>query len=954
MFTSPLATLAGWSWAPTVATDLPAALRLLFPPSAPGAPGPAAAPTSDQFGVIGTGPATALRFPASGRWLHAHVEPAVHWVWGSAADVLIHGAMRTRLPWGNPTVALRFVDPTSVPTYRGDAEGVARGDPVQLNDNAIFTTQITMLGCVPGAPGLDTLGVLRDLAAALAAEGLTAGPPTWQDFVAQLSTIEQPLRVLDPGGSPATGRSIRIPGSTGPVTLTAAHQGNALAALGITRTALSAGSTLDVSDDDEVVATAEGAAFPDGLVPITSTTRSVTVATVHDWLAEQQAGSLERFTRGNAVRPFADGVATYADLFTELNQAVAAGPDGAFYVTGYSLHHDAELVPESAATPIRSVEGIAEAMAVAGGDPRFLALQMIQLEPGWVRDTQTTAAIAAMVLSLAGGIATAFQSETGPDQATFFLHTQAIAMGLFLGASDLDALLDKLELNRGSIEALNALDGVEAHLDPVNMDIEDNPRAETSNDIIALALAAQRRFSVFHQKIQVVRNSSGIHAYCGGIDLNIGRTQTTAHASRSPFHDVHARINGPAAGELTTTFIERWRRAVGTDLALAAPDAFNDLPNLGGPDVVQVARTYYRSQPGSGRVLEHITSTGESTILETLVRAIGQARRYIYIEDQYLTPPQRYASALANAAAHVSGPLIIVVPGSPDQPFGLPRRQAFIEDMRTAWGDRFKIGILRKRFSHSSTSLTAATGRLWLAEPLDEAADIVELAPASRVPSTPFWITVNGEAMRAHQKVAGFSSPTTSRLHVERESASRLFGATSGTPRKEHKKNAAVLAGSFPSIYVHSKMMLIDDAFASIGSANANRRGFYSDGECNIFALRESVTEGENWIRDLRLELWAEHLGLTREYADTALLDPAVGLPLFDRRFTVGNRFTTFAAQSYATDLALAAEFNDTTSALTGVLAVAKFTGAISAAIAGAESDAIFDSVVDPSSELEG
>lgn len=959
MFTSPLTSLAGWTWAHSVATDLPDQLRLAFPPSARGAagvPGAASKPESDQLAIHAFGPGAALRFPASGRWHHSQQSGTdVHWVWGQAADVLVHGALRTHLTLGNPLVALRFLNTTDATADRGAPNGVVRGASVELADTPVTAADLTVVACAPGAPGLDTLAVLRYLATALDAEGVTAGPPTWQDFVAALSGLEQPLRILEPGGSPATGRSILVLGGAGPATLTPAHHGDALAALGLSRADLAAGPTIDVSGGNDVITATNGVAVADGRAPLTPSSSRVMVASIEDWLADQQSGDLARYTRGNLVVPFADGAATYADMFVELKQAVDDGPIGAFYVTGYSLQHEAKLWPEGAGTPpLRSVEEIAAAMGAAGGDPRFLALQMLQLNPGWVRDVQTAGALAALLLATAGAVATAFQTDSNADQATFFLHAQAIAIGLFMGASNLDSLIEGRELNRGSIEALDALPGVEAHLDPIDADIDDNPRADVQGDLLSFAMQAQRRFNVFHQKIQVVRNTNGIHAYCGGIDLNANRTQSPAHASRGPFHDVHARVNGPAAGELATTFIQRWRRAApSTTLALDQPGALDDLGPLTGSDVVQVARTYYRPAPGSGRGLVDFAPDGESTILETLLTAIGQARRYIYIEDQYLTPPPRLTAALADAAAAVSGPLIIVVPGSPDQPFGLPRRQQFIQDMRAAWGNRVRVGILRKRFSHASTSQTSATGRLWLAETLDEADDIVELAPSDRVPSTPFWLTVGGEAMRAHQKVTGFSSPTTSRLHVERADESRLFGGDTGTPRKTHRPGASVLAGSFPSIYVHSKMMLIDDAFASIGSANANRRGFYSDGECNIFGLRNQVTEGDNWIRDLRLDLWAEHLGVIPDYARTALLDPAVGLALFDRPFNVGNRFTTFDAQPYATDLSLAGEFVESTSTLGGVELVAKFIGGLGAIMAGAESGPIFDTVVDPSSGLE-
>ncbi len=525
------------------------------------------------------------------------------------------------------------------------------------------------------------------------------------------------------------------------------------------------------------------------------------------------------------VRQFVDGVTTFADLFAELEKAVTAGPQGAFYVTGYSLHHDAKLGPRVSPGTPRSVVDVATAMAQAGGDPRFLALQILQLDPAWVHDVESAVAIIGAILSISGGVAAMFQDEQSSEQLSFFVHSQALAYALIVGSASLDSIIEGLELNRGAIEALDALPGIEAKLDPVDADIADNPHATTSAEFVSLALNAQRNFNVFHQKIQIVRNADGIHAYCGGIDLNANRTQDGDHASRGPFHDVHARVNGPAAGELVKTFSERWERAAGTPLALDAVTL--PTPDTLGSDVVQVARTYYGPVPGSGRGFVDFAPNGERTIIDTLLLAISRARRYIFIEDQYLTPPAEFATALARAASTVAGPLLVVIPGTPDQPFGFARRQAFLQQMRMAWGDRFKVGLLRKRFSRTPTSFKAAQGRLWLAADLgDSAADnVVELGPPRRLPDPPFWLVVDGEAMRAHHKVPGFVSPTSARFDVNRAGATNLFRVDSGTRRSSHKAGAAVVTGVFPDIYVHSKIVLIDDAFASIGSANCNRRG---------------------------------------------------------------------------------------------------------------------------------
>jgi phosphatidylserine/phosphatidylglycerophosphate/cardiolipin synthase-like enzyme len=953
MLTSPVADISALAWAHHIVDDLPKPLQIAFPPSGPGA---GTSPEIHHPVVRGTaatpGATTALRYPGAGRWRHKQAAGStVHWVWGGAADILLHGALPTRLTLGNPLIALRFVDPVDAADEDGDPAGVSAGDALELDGAPVDTDDLTIVACAPGAPGLDTLSVLRYLADALTAQGISTGSPSWQDLVVAMSGLNAPLRILEPGGSPATGRTVALAGG-GSATLAAGDHGDALTALGISRSDLAAGASLDVAGGAQVVASADGTPHPDGLVPVTASTSLVTVASIHDWLAEQGSPALERFTRGNTVVPFVDGVATFADLFHELNRAVDAGPLGAFYVTGYSLQHDAELGPEGAATPRRTVAEVAEDLAAAGGDARFLALQMLQPLPGVIPDAQQALAFTAMALALVGAGATAFQTDSAASQATFFVHAQAIAVALFLAAGDLQGLLDKFELNKESIEALDDLAGVEAHLDPVDADVDDNPLASAGGALLPAALELQRKWNVFHQKIQVVRNADGIHAYCGGIDLNKNRTQTPVHAGRSPFHDVHARVDGPAAGELATTFVERWRVRSSTTLDLDTATAFDSLPT-DGDGVVQIGRTYYRPEAGSGRGLVPYAEDGERTILDTLLAAIGRARRYLYIEDQYLTPPREFRDALIDAAARVSGPLIIVVPSTPDQPFGLPRRQGFIADLRMAWGGRLRVGILRKRFSHTSTTRQSASGRLWLAEQLDSASGIIEVSPPNRVPSTPFWLTVDGEAMRAYQPDA-VSSPTSARLHVERGDDSRLFGATKGTSRKTHKRHAAVLAGHFPGVYVHTKMVLVDDAFAAIGSANCNRRGYYSDGECTLFSLRENVVDGDNWIRDLRIALWAEHLGVPVTYAQAALRDPAASLALFDRRFTVGNRFTTFEAQPYATDFSLATEFTESTSTMGGLRLIATFAASLGVALVGSESDAIFDTVIDPSSRVDG
>lgn len=65
-------------------------------------------------------------------------------------------------------------------------------------------------------------------------------------------------------------------------------------------------------------------------------------------------------------------------------------------------------------------------------------------------------------------------------------------------------------------------------------------------------------------------------------------------------------------------------------------------------------------------------------------------------------------------------------------------------------------------------------------------------------------------------------------------------------------------------IYVHAKVGIVDDEWASVGSGNLNRRGLATDTEMNVQAVDQNVA------RELRVRLWAEHLGMKREDVEAA------------------------------------------------------------------------------------
>jgi phosphatidylserine/phosphatidylglycerophosphate/cardiolipin synthase-like enzyme len=110
-------------------------------------------------------------------------------------------------------------------------------------------------------------------------------------------------------------------------------------------------------------------------------------------------------------------------------------------------------------------------------------------------------------------------------------------------------------------------------------------------------------------------------------------------------------------------------------------------------------------------------------------------------------------------------------------------------------------------------------------------------------------------------------------------------------------------------IYVHTKAIMVDDVFVGVGSCNANRRGMFHDGEIAAFAVPEQLKASrENPASNLRIALWAEHLGIPPEMGRSLLADPVAAFELFRRPTLIGNRVSGFDALGITPELGFPAE----------------------------------------------
>jgi phosphatidylserine/phosphatidylglycerophosphate/cardiolipin synthase-like enzyme/outer membrane protein OmpA-like peptidoglycan-associated protein len=215
-----------------------------------------------------------------------------------------------------------------------------------------------------------------------------------------------------------------------------------------------------------------------------------------------------------------------------------------------------------------------------------------------------------------------------------------------------------------------------------------------------------------HQKMLVVHTGETLVGFTGGLDINpdrilpstvscsvppppptqqpqpieAGDDESSSGGGGEPLHDVHCRIEGPAAFDLVQTFINRWdvladsrsieRRAPLRGRALTTPPA-----PVAQPSVPAQSLTGQACSVAIGRTVNPPRGSGlprERDIKNLLLAAIANARRFIYMEDQYLINLDA-ARALRTALPNIAH-LTIVIPASDisDLPCKWAYRREFI------------------------------------------------------------------------------------------------------------------------------------------------------------------------------------------------------------------------------------------------------------------------------------
>jgi phosphatidylserine/phosphatidylglycerophosphate/cardiolipin synthase-like enzyme len=744
----------------------------------------------------------------------------------------------------------------------------------------------------------------------------SADGSAWAPFASELQNIESPPRpiyILDHVGRPVTPGSsppqvFTITTNAGSTTVTAddGRTGVTLPATGSVGISFSSAANPLIAGVQSV-----GGAFeaPYQLPP---NERYIQVADASKWLAERDnTGVMQPLARWNPDS-FLESIPDGNPYFARLVQDMRNITKGGIGFAGWAFVKESlldktlpwPLVPGDDTT--RFVD-LVKSLQSPDVQVRLLVNQFLQVENNAFDDG--TAVLAALWgLFASNFVLNAFGALT-TDPAGFGVLMGCMAASEFLIDTSwtIDVVRAIAESSTGMVNDLNTISLDIVKWSPYPATVSDNPFFAPPLEIVGVTVDDVIHFGVYHQKFVVGQTDDNKYfGYVGGIDINSDRVDSPLHRAVFPYHDVQARLTGPALTDLIRSFAERsiYDHATLPFPVPATPPATE--PGKAG-HLVQIGRTYYKPKSGTGLPF---APYGETVIHRTNLQAIAQAQDFIYIEEQYFTPDKEYLDALV-AAAGTAQALVITCCMQNGQIFGPIRRTQVFQTLRNAWGpDRIKIGALIRRHLNPTPATVVNLGRCVLINDIGSGDLTITVGPRAHVPNPPFWMFVQNELMQV-LSAGPDTGPDTITLNVARGPAGAR--ATWGSKVDGRQAKAPVMCVNVPHIYVHAKLMIVDDVFLSIGSANMNRRGHFHDGEINAMVLPQHLKrDPDNPARRLRCQLWGEHLGLTPEMGASLLADPLSALSYFDRPWLAGNRWQPLEWSGAADDGELGFSFTDT------------------------------------------
>ena len=318
-----------------------------------------------------------------------------------------------------------------------------------------------------------------------------------------------------------------------------------------------------------------------------------------------------------------------------------------------------------------------------------------------------------------------------------------------------------------------------------------------------------------------------------------------------PRQDISGQVSGPILEHLHHNFATAWRKETGEDL-LALRQAKQVGPQL-------------QCTPGATRQIAQIVRTqpqdGKRDIERIYLKAVNNATQFIYIENQYFRWPP-LAELIKQAAAdqtragrdpglHGNLHLFVITNASKD---GVGPGSLNTQRMLESLGRGETIPEITKLRRIERITAQAEAQAPTLAELLEQQA----LLTMTRLTDALGGGDMSDKARQARESAAIDNRFRQSALKAQIEAIEKSTLVPESRPGlKIHV--CSLVAPDSPAgkpwmpVYIHSKLMIVNDVFTTHGSANINTRSMQVDSELNIAHEWVSVT------RALRRRLWNLH-----------------------------------------------------------------------------------------------
>ncbi|MFS2200879.1 phospholipase D-like domain-containing protein [Pseudomonas sp. Pseusp3] len=292
---------------------------------------------------------------------------------------------------------------------------------------------------------------------------------------------------------------------------------------------------------------------------------------------------------------------------------------------------------------------------------------------------------------------------------------------------------------------------------------------------------------------------------------------------KTPRQDISSRVSGPILEALHNNFAKAWRKETGENL-IASRQSMQTGPQLQcTPDTTRQIAQIVRTQ----------AQEGKRDIERAYLQAVNNATQFIYIENQYFRWPPLAELIKAVAAGQTRA-------GRDPGIYG--NLHLFV--ITNAGDDSVKPGAL------NTQRVLQSLGRGELIPQVTKLQRIEEVK--QNAPPRP---TFEPRDRVGQRELDDWEYQLDRQIRVIKESTVKAEGRTG---LKVHLCSLVApdsTPGNWMPVYVHSKLMIVDDVFTTQGSANINTRSMQVDSELNIIHEWASVTKA------LRRRLWDLHTG---------------------------------------------------------------------------------------------